>query len=77
MQLYLLLCCFPRVTRLKSLSLHLNTFNQFPIQFETRLQTKKHANFHTRMKKLLYKLNLNIVDLQSLRFYCYIPNFLV
>jgi len=26
MQLYLSLCCFPQVTRLKSSSLHLNTF---------------------------------------------------
>ena len=27
MQLHLSLCCFPRVTRMKSSSLHLNTFN--------------------------------------------------
>jgi len=37
MQLYLLLCCFPRVTRLKSFSLHLYTFIQFQIRFKTRL----------------------------------------
>ena len=35
-QLYLLLCCFPRVTRLKSSSLHLNTFNQLQNRCKTR-----------------------------------------
>ena len=37
MQLYPLLCCFPRATRLQSLSLHPNTFNQFQIRFKMRL----------------------------------------
>ena len=36
MQLYLLSCCFPRVTRLKSADLNQYTFNQFPIRFKTR-----------------------------------------
>jgi len=33
MQLYLLVCCFPWVMRLKSFSLHLYTFIQFQIRF--------------------------------------------
>ena len=41
MQLYLLVCCFPRVTRLKSFSLHLYTFSQFQIRFKTRLHDLK------------------------------------
>jgi len=40
MQLYMLLCCFPCVTRLKSSSLHLNTLNQFKNRFTTRYTTK-------------------------------------
>jgi len=37
MQLHLSLCCCSRVTRMKSLSLHLNTFNQIKNRFKTRL----------------------------------------
>ena len=40
-QLYLLLCCVPRVTRLKCSSLYLNTFNQFQNLFQTRFNDQK------------------------------------
>ena len=39
MQLYLLVCCYPRVTRLKYFSLHLYTFIQFQAAMNRRFVT--------------------------------------
>ena len=41
LHLYLLVCRFPRVTLLKSFSLHLYTFIQFQIRFKTCLHDLK------------------------------------
>ena len=50
MQLYLSLSCFSRVTRFKSWSLHLNTFNKFELDLKLVINTtenRMHRRFVT------------------------------
>ena len=66
MQLYLSLSCFPRVTRLKSWSLHLNTFNQFWTRFKTRYKNDWKQNTSTICHLFRDVAIHNIAELRTL-----------
>ena len=67
MPLYLPLSCFlPRVTRLKSWSLHLNTFNQFWTRFKTRYKYDWKQNASTICHLFRDVAIHNIAELRTL-----------
>ena len=71
MQLYLLVCCFPRVTRLKSFSLHLYTFIQFQIRFKTRLQDRNKSTICHLFSQQLHSHNGRVENASFFKPLCF------